>query len=492
MKSSLHVIGVIVVLLLSLHQCKQQTEPAEPNQPPTTTLYNLPAENDTLFALVELAWDGGDEDGYIAGYEYRYTTTYIASGDSVTTDWIFTDEDVEIIAFDSKDSVNRQQFEVRAVDNTGNVDPTPAERTFYTIQTVPPEVTIETPDDGGEQFARDEVSDWWLGVQLAYSGKDEDGVIEEFAWRVDDKDWHWTRDTTLFITPSEFTPVGGEHTISVKARDNTNIEGEVAQVDISLVHPTFEKELLIIDETREEEFPSGVDLTDAEVDSFYAGMFGVELQDMWDYEFHKLRVSEVEDRVPPLDILGQYKTVLWHTDTRPASEPHEFPLHEAYLKDYLNIGGNLILSGWRVLKSFAWGESFPVEFGDSSFVNEYLHIVKADETPYFPGDFIGATAALEGFSDVAVDTTLLADAFPYEGLLSNINIITSRAGFTEVLFRYENPDDSNLFQYTGQAAGLRYTGTAFNTIVLGFPLTFIQQDDAAVLAEDILEYLRNN
>ncbi len=482
---------ISVLLLMSLWwiiSCRQTTSSEYPNQAPTTTIANIPVNRDTLFALVELQWDGGDEDGFIKGYEYRYRTTYLTTGEQITEDWQFTTENKVTIAFNSKDVLNEQEFEVRSVDNDDTVDPTPAVKTFYTIQTIPPDVKILKPLDGQQAFAINEVTDWWWGVELSFEGSDADGEIVEYAWSVDDGDWTWTTDTTLYITPDMFSePLNGNHVIRITARDNTNITSSKGDsVTVELVEATFEKDILIIDETLESDFPSQLKASDAHVDSFYADIFGVDDEaDWWDYRYHELR----GDPLPPRSLLGKYKLVIWHADNRPASAPHGFAFFEEYLQDYMNVGGDLILSGWRVLKSFDFEKDFEngVTFEEGTFVRDYLHIVSVQETPYFPGDFSGASGQL-GFSDVEVDADKL-QGFPYSGKLSQVNIITERAGFTNSLYRYNNPPDSRLPEFTGTVCALIYNGTSFNVAILGFPMFFIKTEHAKIMGRELLTEL---
>jgi hypothetical protein len=487
---------LLFIFITNYYNCQKNVSGPHPNETPTTTIANVPIDGDTLFALVQLQWDGGDNDGYIKGFEYKYTTYYsdetgnfdTNAVDSLVQPWEFTDQTQLTIAFNSFAKLNKQRFQVRSVDDKGAKDPLPAEKMLYTIQTIPPVVEILTPENNAKAFVKQQVTDWWQGILLKYQGNDEDGEIIEYGWSIDGSDWVWTNDSTMYITPDLLaTPLEGQHTIQVIARDNTNILSvDPATIKINLVEPTFNKNILIIDETNEKDFPSNLRVSDGEVDSLYADIFGVyDSDDWWDYEYHELR----DQPVPDLQTLGQYKMVIWHADNRPSQDPHKFVDHEDYLKDYLNIGGDLILSGWRILKSFAWDETFPVNFSDDSFVKEYLHIKTADETPYFPGDFTGARAAFgTDFIELEVDSTKVP-GFPFNGNLSNINIITYRAGFTEVFYTYLNPMGSALYQYRGQPCALKYTGTVFNSVVLGFPLYFIKEDQSKILGEQILKSL---
>ena len=108
-KTLLKIIALLITLQLS---CTFTADPENPNTPPETTLANIPVTNDTLFSLVELQWDGGDNDGYILGYEYRYHTKYVNIGDSIFRDeWTYTEDQKVTLAFDSKDLLNNQHFQ---------------------------------------------------------------------------------------------------------------------------------------------------------------------------------------------------------------------------------------------------------------------------------------------------------------------------------------------------------------------------------------------
>lgn len=466
-----------LLILVIIFACERRTSPTNPNLPPNTTLANVPVEDDTLFALVTLHWDGEDYDGFIAAYQYRYITYHLFVADSVEQEWKETEATSVTIPFESSDLLNYQKFQVRAVDNMGDVDTTPAEKHFYTYQTVFPETEILFPGENQQFFAIEQTTDWWQGIKLTFTARDEDGEVVEYAWAVDNNEWNWTLDTTLFITPDYFDPLEGEHKIRVISRDNTNLIDPIGDsVNVKLIKPIFDKKILIIDETVEAKFPFGVNFSDADVDSFYAEIFGTD--ESWDFE---------KKGMPPKEILGQYKLIVWHADNLYTYEydVHQLPQNINDIMDYLNVGGDFIMGGWRILKSFAYAEPFPKTFEEGTFIHDYLHIIQANETPLVPSDFIGANGS-GPFSDIKVDSIKLREAFPFLGKLSQINIMPGRAGFTDVIYRYKNDDLTGLPDYRGLPCGLRYYGTSFDVVVLGFPIFFIQKDDAKTLATEIL------
>lgn len=482
----------LFILVMGIWSCRTKdiTQPNE-NMPPTTTLANIPVDGDTVFALARIEWDGGDDDGYIIGYEWKYTTTYLSSGEQVELDWQFTEETSLTIAFNSGDPTgNQQEFQVRSIDNSEVADPTPAVKTFFTLPTAAPEIDIVTPTDELDFFALQQVTDWFLGIPLTYTGNDLDefGQITEWGWSVDGNEYHWTTDTTLYIDPADIpAPFYGAHEIGVIARDNTNILSEEAKVTINLIQPTFEKDILIIDETVEEFFPPSARTTDAHVDSFYAELFGVPNieEDHWDYEYHELRGNPL----PSLEKIGQYKMILWHADNQPSGgAPHKLALHEDLFKNYMSIGGDFFMSGWRILKSFAWGKAFPTDFEEDSFVGEYLHILRANESPVYLGDFVGGYGIYEGFTDIYADSSKL-EGYPYNNMMVQVNTIEIAGGFTDILYRYIAPPDSPFRDYAGQPVGLLYSGTVFDAVILGFPVYFLRHQDAVTMTDKILQLL---
>ena len=128
-----------IVFFLFEITCKDfqpgDTKVENPNEAPNTTLANIPTNGATLYALVNLNWDGEDYDGYIDHYEYRYTTEYLVesagdgdyyftatdtSGQIITTwwmidstmvqPWVATSSTARTVAFNSLSILNHQLF----------------------------------------------------------------------------------------------------------------------------------------------------------------------------------------------------------------------------------------------------------------------------------------------------------------------------------------------------------------------------------------------
>jgi len=482
-------IGIMLGGLVLL-SCERPTQPPNPNLPPHTKLANVPSEGDTIFPLATINWTGGDEDGFVARYQYRYFTYHLAPGSTTTwvvydsTNWYDTTATSVTVAFNSNQDLNKQIFFVRAIDNEGAIDPNPISRVIYTTKASPPKTTIRVPANNSSVFALPQVGDWWEGIQLQFGAVDQTigGKVVEYAWSVDGGPWHWGEDTSVIITPENFkSPVNGKHYIKVTSRNNTNLVDPVGDsISINLLVPTFEKNVLIIDETDEFNAPFiTFNISDDSVDAFYSRIFPG--ADVWDYK--------AKGGMPPRDTLAHYKLILWHADDRPVSVPHKIAEQKniTIFTDYLRVGGKFLMSGWGILKSFAYEKNFPFTFPPGTFVYDFLHIRTVDETSLV-GDCIGGAGTSSQFSSFRVDSAKLA-SFPYNGMLSQVNLITVPAGFTEGLYSYENLPNSPYVTYRGRYIALRYYGTTYDAVVLGFPMYFVRESDANTMAREILQSL---
>jgi len=484
---------VIILVALFVGSCDVfPTKSARPNLPPHTKLANIPRDNDTIFPLAAFHWTGGDEDGFVTHFQWRYVTHHLLPGSQNTwvlfdsTEWKDTTSSSATIPFNSSDVINRQRFMVRAIDNDGAADPNPATRVFYTTRASPPKTTLLYPKRNDTVLAVNKTTDWWSGVRITFSAFDRTvgGKIDKYGWSVDGGPWQWTEDTMVYVKPQDFKPpLLGTHLIKVTSVNNTNLIDPIGDsAFVTILVPTFSKKVLIIDETDEFNSPFITQgIVDAQTDAFYAEVFPG--SDSWDYKSRGM---------PPRHVMASYKLVVWHADDIPVVRPHKIsdPLNIEVFTDYLNVGGKFLMSGWRILKSFAYLDNFPFTFPAGTFVNDYLHIQTVDETTIL-GDCIGGRGKAGYFSSFAVDSAKLA-FFPYFGKLAQVNLITKPAGFTDILYSYVNRDDSPYVTYRGRAIGLRYYGTVYDAVVLGFPLYFVKKEDAIKIADEILRSLHVN
>ncbi len=489
MKNKLHIFfikNVIVLpLILLVLSCTEvmDTQSEKDNSPPNTTLANIPVEGDTVFALVNLTWDGEDNDGFVVAYEYRYTTHPLFGTDSIHHDWIQTEKSGLQIPFTSPDSINQQYFMVRAVDNSGNVDPTPSTRILYTTQTFPPKTEISSPRNFAEFFAVEETTIWFPGITVSMTAEDKDGSIVAYAWSVDGGNWNWVdaKDSVVVIKPQDFAdPLDSEHTIKVISKDDTELIDPVGdEITIDLVVPSFERDILVLDDTRED--LSLRDVDDDTVDAFYEDIFGYNNN----YEIDERNM--MTRGFPSKRVLGRYKLAIWHSDDGKNSLNTGRSSSIQTIISYLNVGGDLIIGGTRIVDPWLppadpiKGYGHPIVMDQNSFATDYLHLIKT-ELSGLQGNFTGATGVDE-FPDVEIDTEKLNPDFPQYGKVNLVITAVLKGGFTKDILIYQGSDP----WAKDLPCAVRYYGDAYDLAFIGFPLYALKRDDARNFASALLK-----
>ena len=118
-----------------------------PDRPPETTIW-VTGPVDTVSHTVHVFWDGQDPDGSVASFEFKWI--YAPGSQPAGYDsnaWMPTTKRDSLFTLYAPDSVVAPTFVVRAVDDQGEPDPTPARQNFL-FQNAAPSVrfTLTPPD----------------------------------------------------------------------------------------------------------------------------------------------------------------------------------------------------------------------------------------------------------------------------------------------------------------------------------------------------------
>ncbi|MEJ2536743.1 MAG: M20/M25/M40 family metallo-hydrolase [Calditrichia bacterium] len=230
--------------------------------------------------------------------------------------------------------------------------------------------------------------------------------------------------------------------------------------------------ILIVDETAD---GSGAIFqpTDAEVDSFYAAV----LENFSFSQYDILQEGDIK-----LADIGAYSTVVWHGDDfsdlgLPATRQEMF-------KNYLDFGGNLLITSFLPSESFAGNTSYPASFSPGEFIYDYLKISNVNFSP--AARFIGAYPAVTGYDSIYVDTSKTSATLNYH--LPKIETITPNAQ-ASVIYRYDSDYASNtpMGILNGEPVGLEYLGSDYNLVVLSFPLYYMQLEPSRDFIDLVLE-----
>ncbi len=196
------------------------------NQAPETYIRRAPAESTLTYYRAHFYWSGADPDGQIAYYEIAVTDSNEAPGDRLEEGSGYTrtlaSDSVFVLASGRpiEQQIQGKRLYVRAVDNEGKVDPTPARAFFQARNDYYPEVLFN-PGIGGwttkcqtpfervlTSTNRNEPTDT-LGVGATvtwtWSGRDRDpqGFITGFVYKLESQPLFrggTLADTTITIT----------------------------------------------------------------------------------------------------------------------------------------------------------------------------------------------------------------------------------------------------------------------------------------------------
>jgi hypothetical protein len=202
-----------LVLIAFLTGCgKENPAPSAHNLPPDTTLDLLTDRADTTSLKVHLRWSGTDPDGEVVCFETRWDTL----------GWIRAARSESVFVLSERDSLGssvgpgRHTFVVRAIDDRGAEDPSPASVSF-TARNLLPETEIVSGPVGVSCPV----------VRFEWRGWDYDGIVVGYGWRL----WEWSDDEWFEVASAEsvgadevtavFGPIAGLHRFEVWSIDDS-------------------------------------------------------------------------------------------------------------------------------------------------------------------------------------------------------------------------------------------------------------------------------
>ncbi|MBM2846721.1 MAG: hypothetical protein HW407_2033 [Bacteroidetes bacterium] len=396
--------------------------------------------------------------------------------------------------FSSPSDSNLHKFEVRSVDNSGAIDPSPGFVNFWTLVS-PGSVVVMDAVPPVNALAVRRKTDYFLGLRFAFHALDaNNGFGIEYQWSVDDTSWSpWSSSLEARVTALDFKPVvSGTHLFQVRARNrwgvispsfNTPFTSTVPRID-SLGYP---KRILIINNDRSGNGTPGRPTND-QVDAFYREVMD-SLGRTGQYTIWRT-APPFPPRWPPRDTLGNYTTILVLCEVNLPVLGQERQrtfgdADQAVIMEYLfNAGGTIIYSGspnMRLLMaSYANSQSqitgqFPIRvFHNSSTFFP---------APYVPSvglDFNG-TRGIEGYPDLPLDPAKIApDSLGAQDNIGNIGV-NFPFGFAQAISTFDSRYNSS---FEGLSVGIRFlahpfvppaTRRTFSSVFFGHSLYYVQK-----------------
>jgi hypothetical protein len=208
--------------ILILSCAEQPTQNPVGNLPPDTHLFLVMPDSttlpDTTSSRQEVYWWGQDPDGEVVGYQYRW---------DFDSSWVETTDENAVFYLPLREQFDIFTFQVRAIDNEGAIDPTPAQLTFPVFNT-PPSIVFRVhsnptgnPQDTTTTFPTRTFI--WEVADL-----DGDSTITGLYWTLDDTThWDYLAGWVRSITLTDVEP--GFHTFYIFARDTAGATSATIQ-----------------------------------------------------------------------------------------------------------------------------------------------------------------------------------------------------------------------------------------------------------------------
>ncbi|MFQ6617987.1 MAG: hypothetical protein ACE5QV_04785 [Fidelibacterota bacterium] len=315
---------------------------------PETEILEGPVFGDVVGSDVKFVWDGSDKDGKIAGFEYTLDNT---------KNWTAVDQHTKSKLYLGLPP-GAHVFYVRAIDDLGAKDLTPAQSAFVVKSGFKPLLENTSPlSDGGGWFSGVDIRFSWKVDVSYYKGVLPDGA---FTYALDDSTGYsddrasmkiaWNSSSYWVASGDKVTD--GSHTFYLKARDAS---GNVTKMKIGFTAGPFAptEGVLLIDDFSWDS-STGVYRSDAHADSLVdQGFMNGHSHTDWD-------VPDQGTGVFTPDNLGKYSTVILFTDGGYASADFA-----NLIAAYGVAGGNLLIAGYNnssmgsaILTPFGFWHSF--------------------------------------------------------------------------------------------------------------------------------------
>lgn len=363
--------AVLAVALLAFATGCSAKKTMVPNLPPETVVF-IQGDVDTVNHVVHLYWFGSDPDGYVSDYEIRF----LNPSDPADSAWRSTNNGTGLHA-DSLFTVftpggyTEPVFEVRAVDDDGERDPTPARQTFKFSNKAPTVRFVNVPALNDTSFA---------SVTLTWVPTDSDGDLLKMKFRVwlDGNQANPVIATgTTFTVPTDQFRQGGQllsgyRTAYVQAIDDGGRASTVDSTRWYVRAPVTgtRARLLIVDDV-----PT-TNTANTQIDTLFSNAVGRAIPSD---QYAILRLQSSHPFRSSKDVeqtLKLFESVIWYrgnqTGTNPGSSGFQY---WSYLRDYqdgigayLDGGGKMCIEGLELVNGLNATGAF-----NASFLDRYLN-----------------------------------------------------------------------------------------------------------------------
>jgi len=228
---------------------------------------------------------------------------------------------------------------------------------------------------------------------------------------------------------------------------------------------TLDQGVLVVDETR-----NGTNPPDSLQDAFYTFIMDNYYADVYEYDSSQ-HSPILADFVP-------YSSIVWFADDYIENFASD---HVDNFQTYLDLGGNIWFAGWRPTANLEGQTTYPFSFSSGDFMYDYFQVSNVAITPV-TDSFQGADGLLS-YPRLEVDS-LKVPFSTWNGVLRYLEAVAPASG-GETIYTMDMRNSTSPHQ--GSPCAVRYLGNDYKTVFFGFPMYFMDQDDARLAALKVMD-----
>jgi len=336
-----------------------------PKLPPETTVF-VQGAVDTVSYRVHLYWFGTDPDGYVVAYELRFKNP-AAPAD---TQWVRTTLTDSLFQVYTPDSVSLPVFEVRAIDDGGMVDPSPASQSFQ-FRNLPPTLAIASGPGPRDSTL--------LSVTASWIATDPDGDIRNAKYRVwldgNEASPNVTTATTFTVPTDQFRRGGllgpRKRKLFVQAVDEGGFAAPPESLQWYVWSPVPDTtlargRLLIVDDS------PGSTAPQVRQDTLFAN---AATRNLLDGTWRVLKLELTQPFRSTMDLeqtLELYDAVVWYRGSEGSLQPILTNYRDG-LARYLESGGRFFIEGQQLITGRGGPGIFPEDWVSRYFGSDFLY-----------------------------------------------------------------------------------------------------------------------
>lgn len=278
---------------------------------------------------------------------------------------------------------------------------------------------------------------------------------------------HYTTTDTSFNITGLMTD--SLYYIGVSAENTAGMQGMVGEVSDVAALVTFEKGILIV----EDSYGAEPGVPDSLVRQFYERLCG-----KYDYAYYQAYEKDYID----LSQLGKYRAIFWNINKSVSNTV--LMRNQRDVKNYLSLGGNILFTLYTPSKSFADNTKYPAVYHPGDFIYDFGH---TDTVWHTNGSaFNGAYPVATGYPDLEVDTLKVSDATLHH--LIRIEGLGPLAD-ASVIYRYNTGFDttSTPGKMKHKPVGIEYMGTDYKMVMTSFPLYYMREDQCQEFVDLVMQ-----